>query len=198
MKTLFYAARPILSDMLSTLLFAALFAVTDNIYLSTGVAVALGIGQVVWEKLRGKPVPGLQWASLGLVTVLGGATLLTGDPRFVMVKPTVIYLTIGAAMMQRDWLDRYIPPVAKGYLPERLVVTWGYIWAGLMFVTAAANLAVALFMDHRAWLTFVGVFPLASKLVLFAAHYLSFRHVVVRKHLAEEAAGAAGAAASAA
>jgi intracellular septation protein A len=198
MNTLFYAARPILADMLSTLLFAALFAVTDNIYLSTGVAVAMGIGQVLWEKHRGKPVPGLQWASLGLVTVLGGATLLTGDPRFVMVKPTVIYLTIGAAMMQRDWMDRYIPPVAKAYLPDRLVVIWGYVWAGLMFLTAAANLGVALFMDHRAWLTFVGVFPLTSKLILFAAQYLSFRHVVRRGHLAEESAGVAGAAGSAA
>jgi intracellular septation protein A len=188
MKTLIYAARPILSDMLSTLLFAALYAVTDNIYVSTGVAVALGVGQVLYEKLRGKPVPGMQWASLGLVTVLGGATLFTGDPRFVMVKPTVIYLTIGAAMMQRDWLHRYIPPVAKGYLPDRMVVIWGYLWAGLMFVTAAANLAVAVLLDHRAWLTFVGVFPLASKLILFAATYLSIRHVVRRNHLAEGAA----------
>jgi intracellular septation protein A len=73
MKNLFHAARPILSDMFSTILFAALFSLTDNVYLSTGFAVALGVGQVVWEKARGKPVPGMQWASLGLVTVLGGA-----------------------------------------------------------------------------------------------------------------------------
>ena len=51
MKGLFYAARPIVSDMLSTILFAALFALTNNIYLSTGAAMALGIGQVGLEKV---------------------------------------------------------------------------------------------------------------------------------------------------
>ncbi len=188
MSNLFYAARPILSDMLSTILFAGLFALTDNIYLATGAAVALGIGQVVWEKARGKPIPGMQWASLGLVTVLGGATLMTGDPRFVMVKPTVIYLTIGAAMMQRDWMHRYIPPRATSYLPDRLIVLWGYIWAVLMFATAVANLVVAVALDHRTWVAFIGVFPLASKIGLFAVQYLTFRAVAMRNHRAEAAA----------
>ncbi len=187
MNSLFYAARPIVSDMLSTILFAALFSVTNNIYLSTGVAVALGVGQVAYEKIRRKPVPGMQWASLGLVTVLGGATLLTGDPRFVMVKPTVIYLTIGAAMMQRDWMDRYIPPQAKTFLPDRVIVAWGYVWAGLMFVTAAANLFVALTMGHQAWALFIGVFPLASKIGLFAVHYATFRFVALRNKRAAQA-----------
>ena len=180
MNTLFYAARPIVSDMLSTILFAALFSITNNIYLSTGVAVALGVGQVAVEKLRGKPVPGMQWASLGLVTVLGGATLLTGDPRFVMIKPTVIYLTIGGAMMQRDWMDRYIPPEGKAWLPDSLIVAWGYIWAGMMFLTAVLNLGIALTMGHQAWVVFIGVFPLASKLGLFAVHFATFRFVARR------------------
>jgi len=193
MKTLFYAARPILSDMLSTILFAALFSLTSNIYLSTGAAIALGALQVLYERLRGRPVPWMQWASLVLVTGLGGATLLTGDARFVLVKPTVIYLTIGAAMMQPGWMERYIPPVAKAYLPPRLVAFWGYVWAGLMFTTAAANLAIAILLDHKAWLAFVGVFPLASKLLLFAAQYLTFRNVAMRNHLAESAAVQAGA-----
>jgi intracellular septation protein A len=110
-----------------------------------------------------------------------------------MVKPTVVYLTIGAAMLQRGWLDRYIRPVAKPYIPETMVAAWGYVWAGLMFATAAANLGVALLMDHKTWLLFVGVFPLASKLGLFAVHYLSFRKVAMRNHRAEDAGLAAGA-----
>jgi intracellular septation protein A len=186
-KNLFYAARPIVIDMVATLIFAGLFAVTGNIYLSTGVAVALGVGQVGLEKLRRRPVPGMQWASLGLVTILGGATLLTGDPRFVMAKPTVIYLTIGAAMLQRGWLDRYMPPRAKEFLPGGMVAAWGYVWSGLMFATAAANLIVAVWFGHKAWLAFIGVFPLASKLALFAVQYATFRHVAMRNHRAREA-----------
>lgn len=187
MKNLFYAARPILTDMLSTIVFAALFALTSNIHLATGAAIALGIGQLALEKLRGKPVPGMQWASLGLVTVLGGATLFTGDPRFVMIKPTIAYLTIGAAMLQPGWMDRYMPPASKDYLPPRLIVAGGYVWSGLMFATAALNLFIALTMDRRAWLAFIGVFPLASKLGLFAVHYASFRFIALRNQRAREA-----------
>jgi intracellular septation protein A len=190
MKNLFYAARPILTDMLSTILFAALFALTSNITLSTAAAMALGVGQVGLEKLRGRPVPGMQWASLGLVTVLGGATLFTGDPRFVMIKPTIVYLTIGAAMLQPGWMDRYMPPASKDYLPPRLIVAGGYVWSGLMFATAALNLLVAFTMDHKAWLAFIGVFPLASKLGLFALHYASFRFIALRNHRARDAMAA--------
>lgn len=180
MKSFFYAARPILTDMLSTILFAALFALTDNPFIATGAAVTLGVSQVGFELLRGKPVPGMQWASLGLVIVLGGATLLTGDPRFVMVKPTIAYLTVGAAMLQRGWMDRYMPPAAHGVIPERLIVVFGYVWSGLMFLTAALNLVIAIAFGHKAWLAFVSVFPLATKLGLFAIQYAGFRWVAIR------------------
>ena len=33
--------------------------------------------------------------SLGLVVVFGGASLVTHDPRFIMLKPTLIYAVIG-------------------------------------------------------------------------------------------------------
>jgi len=186
-KNLFYAARPILTDMLSTILFAALFALTSNIYLATGAAMALGIGQVGLEKLRRKPVPGMQWASLGLVTVLGGATLFTGDPRFVMIKPTIAYLTIGGAMLQRGWMNRYMPPASRDYLPARLVDAGGYVWSGLMFLTATLNLLIALTMSHKTWVAFIGVFPLASKLGLFAIHYTAFRFIALRNARAQAA-----------
>jgi intracellular septation protein A len=189
-KNLFYAARPILIDTLSTILFAALFALTSNPYVATGAAVAFGIGQVGFELARRRPVPGMQWASLGLVIVLGGATLVTGDPRFVMVKPTIAYLTVGAAMLQRGWMDRYMPPAAHGLIPERLIVIFGYVWSGLMFLTAALNLVFAIALGHKAWLEFVGVFPLASKLGLFAIQYAGFRWVAIRNHRARENAEA--------
>ena len=198
MKNLFYAARPILTDMLSTILFAALFGLTNNPYVATGVAVAFGVGQVGFEKLRGKPIHAMQWASLGLVVVLGGATLLTGDPRFVMIKPTIVYLTVGAAMLQRGWMDRYIPPAAHGHIPERLILVFGYVWSGLMFLTAGLNIVFALALGHKAWLEFVGIFPLASKLGLFAIQYVTFRAVAIRSHRAKEQASETLAAAQAA
>ncbi|MGA2952599.1 MAG: septation protein IspZ [Caulobacteraceae bacterium] len=188
MRNFLYAARPILTDMVASIAFAVLYGFTDNLVVSTAVAMALGIGQVGLEIVRRKPVPGLQWASLGLVTVLGGITLFTGDPRFVMIKPTVAYLTVGAAMMQRGWMDRYIPPAAHAYLPKSLIVAFGYIWSGLMFATGVANLVIAVEFGRTAWLAFVAVFPLASKLGLFGFQYALFRFLALRAHRAEQSA----------
>ena len=196
MKNLAYAIRPLALDMLSTIVFAVLIAVTHNVYVSTAAAIAMGIVQVIWQKARRQPVAGMQWASLGLVTVMGGASLLTGDPRFVMIKPTVIYLTVGAVMMQRGWMERYMPPSAKDYLPPSLITAWGYVWAALMFVTAAANLVVALTLGVKAWTVFLAFFPLASKLGLFAVHYPTFRFIALRNHRARLAAEAPVAAAA--
>ncbi|MBS0411857.1 MAG: septation protein IspZ [Proteobacteria bacterium] len=175
MKNLAFAIRPILLDMLSTLVFAAIFALTHNIVVSVALGIALGIGQVAWLKIRRRPVAGMQWASLGLVIVFGAATILTHDPRFVMIKPTIAYTAIGLVMLQPGWLERYMPPRAKLYLPASMTIGAGYVWSALMFFTAAANLYVAMTMGTKVWTEFLAVFPLASKLVLFALHFGSFR-----------------------
>ena len=49
--------------------------------------------------------------SLGLVVVLGGATMLTQNPRFMMVKPTIIHLAVAAVMLRPGWMIRYLPEV---------------------------------------------------------------------------------------
>jgi hypothetical protein len=43
-------------------------------------------------------------------------------------------------------------------------------------------------MDHKVWLAFIGVFPLASKIGLFAIHYATFRLIALRNQRAQEAA----------
>ena len=175
MKNLAFAMRPILMDMVATLVFAGIFALTKNLYVSTGLAVAIGVGQVVWELRQGRTVPWMQWASLALVLCLGAASVFTGDARFVMIKPTLIYLVVAAAMLERGWMMRYMPPQGRLYLPEGLIIAGGYVWAALMVFTALANLVIALTCDRQTWVTFIGVFPLASKLLLFFLHFGIFR-----------------------
>jgi len=69
--------------------FAILLATTHNVFLATGLGIALGIAQVAFQKLRGKDVVLMQWLSLALVVVFGSLTLYFHDPRFVMVKFTI-------------------------------------------------------------------------------------------------------------
>jgi intracellular septation protein A len=182
MSSLLHAAKPLLLDFLSTIVFLILVAMKVDPTLAASLAIALGVGQVLFLKFTGRPVAALQWMGLGLVLVFGTASLLTHDTRFLMVKPTVIYLLIGGVMLQRGWMMRYLPPIAAGHA-EDVMIAFGYVWAGLMLFTAIANAVVAIaFTAH--WVAFMAVFPMASKIGLFAIQYLTTRAIVRRRILA--------------
>lgn len=186
MKNLMYAIRPLAMDMTSTLLFVVISALTHNPLLATGVAMAVGIARVAWLRMKKQPINALQWMSLGLVIVFGGATLITHSPRFMMAKPTIVYLLIGASMMQRGWLLPYMAPEGRD-LGDEIMIGWGYAWAGLMFVTAAANAVVALTASFAVWSVFIAIVPAVSKIALFAVQFLSIRHIAIRHHRARAA-----------
>ncbi len=59
----------------------------------------------------------MTYASLALVVVLGGATLLTKDPRFVLAKPSIGHFAIGAIMLRKGWMLRYLPPIVSETIP---------------------------------------------------------------------------------
>src|ERR1700722_4199338 len=112
MRNLFQAGRVLLLDMAATLFFLALFLLTHNVALSVALGMALGAAQIGWQLARGKPIDTMQWMSLFLVLGAGTVTLITNDPRFVMIKPSVIYVIVGIVMLKRGWINRYLPPVA--------------------------------------------------------------------------------------
>jgi len=180
MKNLAYSIRPLALDMLSTLFFAGVFALSKSVILSTAIGMAIGVAQVGWLLVRRRKIAALQWASVGLVIVMGSAAILTNDPRFVMVKPTIIYVVVAASMLQPGWLIRYTPPDGLVYLPRSLMVGAGYAWAGLMALTAGLNLYFAFFTSAAAWAAFLAIFPMASKLTAFAIHYTVFRAIARR------------------
>jgi intracellular septation protein len=64
MKDLFQASRVLLADMASTLLFLAVYVLTDNLFLAVGLGMALGVAQIGWQLAKKKPVEALQWMSL--------------------------------------------------------------------------------------------------------------------------------------
>lgn len=188
MPPLVHAIRPILIDLAATFLFYGVLAATGNVVLATALGVAFGVGQVVVWKLRSQPISAMQWASLGLVVVMGGATILTHDARFILIKPTIIYAVIGAAMLQPGWMMRYMPPIAMEYVPRKFLIGGGYVWAGLMFFSAALNLALALNLPAQKVAAIMAVWSPASKLVMFAIHYTTFKVIGRRAAMARAAA----------
>ena len=175
---LVHAGKWLAADLFSTLLFVGLYAATHSVYLATGLGIAAGVLQIAYLKLRRSPIDAMQWMSLGLVVVFGGASLFTHDPRFIMFKPTLIYAAIGVVMLRRGWMTRYMPPLGLVWARD-VAVVFGYGWAVLMFATGALNIVLVANGDPKLWAVWIAVFPIASKLVLFGIQYLTTRAIIV-------------------
>ncbi|MEL7024684.1 MAG: inner membrane-spanning protein YciB [Pseudomonadota bacterium] len=79
-------------------LLLALFAYKQyDIYAATIVLMVTLPLVPLWQKLAGKPVSQIHLWSAGLVIIFGTATLVFRDPRFVMMKPTILYLGMALA-----------------------------------------------------------------------------------------------------
>jgi intracellular septation protein A len=180
MRNLFAAAKLLLLDMASTVFFLVVFLLTKNIPLAVVLGVALGVAQIGWEFVRKRPIDTMQWMSLFLVVGAGAATLLTNDPRFVMLKPSLIYLVVGVVMLKPGWMNRYLPPLAKELVPD-IAFIFGFVWSGLMFFSAALNLIVALNFSVVTWASFMSIYGVVSKLGLFLIQYATMRYIGIRR-----------------
>jgi len=123
----------------------------------------------------------MQWLSLGLVIVFGGAALITHDSRFILVKPTLIRFAVGSVMLRRGWLDRYLPDVVHRNVPLPLIVGSGYAWAASMFALGLANLWFVFHGSVAGWAAFNSAAPLTIEFAGFGLQYLLFRAVIMRR-----------------
>jgi intracellular septation protein len=168
------------SDFLSTIVFLVLYLITGNVVLATSVAIAGAVAQVIYSRVKAKPLGFMTWASLALVIVLGSATLLTNDPRFVLAKPAIGHFAIGTIMLKRGWLLRYMPPLVSETIPEYVTIA-GYAWAALMFALGLGTIAVAATGDLKLWAIYVSVVLVGAKLAAFAVQYVAFRILVTNR-----------------
>jgi intracellular septation protein len=168
------------SDFFSTIVFLAVYLATDNIILATGVAIAGAIAQVIYSRIKGRELSFMTWASLGLVIVLGGATILTSDPRFVLAKPAIAHFAVGAVMLRRGWMLRYMPPLVAETIPEYVTIA-GFAWAALMFALGAGTIAIAMTGNLTLWTVYVSVIAVGAKIAAFAIQYVVFRLAVTNR-----------------
>ncbi len=188
MKNLFDSAKLLLLDMASTFFFLVLVLLTHNVALAVVLGMTLGIAQIGWQFARKQPIDTMQWMSLFLVLGAGTITLLTNDPRFVMIKPSVIYIVVGVVMLKRGWMNRYLPPIAIEIVPD-VAVIFGFVWAGLMFFSAVLNLVVALNFSVVTWSASMSIYAIVSKAALFLIQYATMRSIG-RRRRAQMAAAA--------
>ncbi|KAI3592097.1 hypothetical protein D9X30_2900 [Cupriavidus sp. U2] len=169
MSRLLRVAWPVMLDTLGVLVFAVLMALNVDVRMATLAGLVVALAVVGREIVHRRRVAVLQWISLASVVVSSIATWVTSDPRFVMAKPSILFLVIGVVMLRGGWMNRYVPPaIAPRVQPE--MTFFGYAWAVLMLVSAALNAAVAIW-HPASWPAFIAVYPAVSKGVLFCVQY---------------------------
>lgn len=173
-------------DFFSTIVFLVVYLASDNVVLATGVAIGASIAQAIYARLKGDALGSMTWASLALVIVLGSATLLTNDPRFVLAKPAIAHFAIGAIMLKRGWMLRYMPPIVAETIPEYVTMA-GFAWALLMFALGAGTIAIAATGNIRLWAFYVSVVAIGAKIAAFAIQYVAFRLLVTSRLRANSA-----------
>ena len=173
--------RQLFEDLLATILFLVVYILSGDIFVATGIAIVAGVVQISYLKAKGRTIDMMQWGSLALVIVLGGATIATRDGRFIMIKPTIVHFAIAAIMLRRGWMGRYLPRIASDNLPESVVVGAGYAWAALMVALGLTNLVIAWAFDEHVWVWFISVGAVGAKVIFALGQLLLFRYLVRRR-----------------
>jgi intracellular septation protein len=123
-----------------------------------------GLVQTAVLKWRGRRIDLMQWASVALAVVLGSATLLTHDARFIMMKLTIGAFAIATVMLRPNWMARHVPPAVTENIFPRTPLIWGYAWSVSIFALGLANLFVAFVHGPRIWAWFTAFVPISVQL----------------------------------
>ena len=170
-----------LFDLLPVLAFFVAFQLA-GIYVATGVAIATTFVQVALLKLRGKRVDAMLWASLVIIVVFGGATLVLKDETFIKWKPTVLYWLLGAVLggaalvLRRNLIRAMLSEQVQ--LPDPVWNRLNWSWVGFFLFMGALNLYVAFNYSTDLWVNFklFGGMGLMLVFVVVQALFLA-RHV---------------------
>ena len=168
----------ILLDFLPIAVFFVAFKLFD-IWVATGVAIAATVLQIAWLRWSTGKVEPMQWLSLGVIVLFGGATLLAHNDTFIKWKPTVLYwlmggaLAIGQLVFKRNLLKSLMG--AQMSLPEPAWRSLSWSWTAFFAAMGVLNLWVAYHFDTDTWVNFklFGGLGLMVLFVIGQALYLS-------------------------
>ena len=168
----------LLIDFLPIVVFFVAFKLFD-IWVATGVAIAATVAQIAWLRWSTGKVEPIQWLSLAVIVLFGGATLLAHNETFIKWKPTVLYwlmggaLFIGQLVFRRNLLKTLMG--AQMALPDAAWRVMNWSWIAFFAVMGLINLWVAFSFDTDTWVNFklFGGLGLMVAFVLAQAVYLS-------------------------
>lgn len=126
--------------------------------LATVVVIVATLLQVIWLKARGKKVDTMLWISLGLVVIMGAATIWFHNENFIKWKPTLLYWIMAATLLvsqlffRKNWI--------KALIEQQIQTTdtiWRnllWMWVGFFVFMGALNIWVASQFTTDVWVNF--------------------------------------------
>lgn len=130
-----------------------------DIYVATGVAIAASVLVIAYAWLVSKKVSTMQWLSLGVIVIFGGATLLLHDETFIKWKPSALYaafgltLLFGKLVLGRNWIQ-VVFKQAQIDAPEAIWSKLTWAWIAFFAFMAALNGYVASNFSLDTWVNF--------------------------------------------
>ena len=178
-----------LFDLFPVILFFVAYK-TYDIFIATAVAIAASALQVGLFWIKHRRFEKMHLVTLGLIAVLGGATLIFQDALFIKWKVTVVNWIFGLAFIGSLYIGE--KPLAERMmggsvvLPRKIWSRLNWSWAIFFIIVGFINIYVAFYygldLDEKSreeiWVNFklFGVMGLTFTFVLAQAFYMT-RHI---------------------
>jgi intracellular septation protein len=166
-----------------------LTAEQSPIMLATAVAMLATVAQIIYQLVRGHKVDGMLWVSLGVIAVMGGATIYFHDETFIKWKPTILYwaFALALAVAQFGFRNNLMRKVMEAniQLPDPVWDRVGHTWMAFLSFLGLLNLFVAFVLfkgNTDAWVNFK-VFGCTAIFFVFVFVQMLF----LSKHIKEDA-----------
>lgn len=171
----------LLFDFFPIILFFSAYKLYD-IYIATAVAIVATVIQVAYSWFKHGKVDSMQWITLVLIAVMGGATLYFQDEQFIKWKVSVINWLFGAGFLasqfvgEKPFVQRMMEANLELPVPvwKRLNLSWALFFITIGFI----NLYVIFNFDTETWVNFklFGLMGLTLLFVILQAVFLS-KHI---------------------
>ena len=146
----------LLADFFPLILFFIAFK-WQGIFFATSVAIAASIVQIAYLRWKRGRVAVVNWLSLVIIVLFGGATLVLQDEVFIKWKPTVLYGLFGAILaggrvfFRRNLLAHVMAGIS---LPESVWARLTWSWVAFFAFMGVANWYVAFHYSTETWVNF--------------------------------------------
>ena len=146
----------LLADFFPLILFFIAFK-WQGIFFATSIAIAASIVQIAYLRWKRGRVAAVNWLSLAIIVVFGGATLILQDEMYIKWKPTVLYALFGAILaggrllFNRNLLSHLMAGIS---LPAAIWSRLTWSWVAFFAFMGVANWYVAFHYPTETWVNF--------------------------------------------